>query len=167
MEDDLYTASALYHDGLMTDRRHYAADAEFIRNLVVSLNPGAKTLLDVACGTGRHLEYLLRWFDVEGGDLSDSMLRVARDRLPDVTLHNLDMRAFDPGKTFDAVVCMFSAIAYAASESDLRLALESFARHLRPGASSSSNPGYSPTTSKPVASPPNPLNSPPAIKSAA
>ncbi len=133
MEDDLYTASALYYDGLMTDRRHYAADAEFVRNLVVSMKPGAKSLLDIACGTGRHLEYLLRWFDVEGGDVSDLMLRVARDRLPEVTLHNLDMRAFDLGKTFDAVICMFSAIAYAASKSDLRLALKSFARHLRPG----------------------------------
>jgi SAM-dependent methyltransferase len=133
MEDDLYTASALYYDGLMTDRRHYAADAEFIRDLVSSLKPGAKSLLDIACGTGRHLEYLLRWFDVEGGDLSDSMLRVARARLPEVTLHNLDMRAFNLGKTFDVVICMFSAIAYAASKSELRVALKSFARHLRPG----------------------------------
>ena len=133
MEDGPYTASALYYDGLMIDRRRYAADADLIRSLVVSLNPRTRTLLDIACGTGRHLEYLLRWFEVEGGDLSDGMLRVARDRLPDVPLHKLDTRAFDLGKTFDAVICMFSAIAYAVSESDLHRTLKSFARHLDPG----------------------------------
>ena len=133
MEDDLYTASALYYDGLMVDRRHYAADTDLIPDLVLTLNPGARTLLDVACGTGRHLEYLLRWFAVEGVDLSDAMLRIARDRLPEVPLHRLDMRAFDLGKTFDAVICMFSAIAYATAESDLHLALKAFASHLNPG----------------------------------
>lgn len=133
MQDDPYMESALYYDGLMVDRRGYAADAELIRRTALSLKPGARTLLDVACGTGRHLEYLLRWFEVEGGDLSEPMLRIARDRLPEVPLHRLDMRDFDLGKKFDTVICMFSAIAYASAETDLRRALKSFARHLDPG----------------------------------
>ena len=55
-------------------------------------NPSARTLLDVACGTGHHLSYLRDRYSVEGVDISDEMLQVARARLPDVPLHHADMR---------------------------------------------------------------------------
>ena len=133
MEDGPYRDSALYYDGLMVERRDYAADADLVRRAVLARKPDAGSLLDVACGTGRHLEFLLRWFEVEGLDLSEPMLRIARDRLPEVQLHRADMRAFDLGRKFDAVICLFSAIAYATSESELRRTLAAFARHLRTG----------------------------------
>jgi SAM-dependent methyltransferase len=40
---------------------------------------------------------------------------------------------FDLGRQFDAVVCLFSAIAYAMTTPRLRQALRSMARHTRPG----------------------------------
>lgn len=39
--------------------------------------PEARTLLDVACGTGRHLEHLSRAFACMGLDLDPAMLRLA------------------------------------------------------------------------------------------
>jgi len=133
MGDDSYTDSALYYDGLAAELRDYAADADLIRRTVLAHNPDAGTLLDAACGTGTHLEFLLRRFAVEGLDLSKHMLRVARDRLPEVRLHQADMRGFDLGRKFDAVICVFSAIAYATTESELRQTLKNFARHLNAG----------------------------------
>jgi ubiquinone/menaquinone biosynthesis C-methylase UbiE len=47
----------------------------------------AGSLLDVACGTGKHLEQLMRWYQVEGLDLDDGLLAIARERLPGVPLH--------------------------------------------------------------------------------
>jgi SAM-dependent methyltransferase len=35
---------------------------------------GARSLLDPACGTGRHVEYLTRWHEVEGPDADPAML---------------------------------------------------------------------------------------------
>jgi SAM-dependent methyltransferase len=95
--------------------------------------PGAASLLDVACGTGRHLEHLRRWYEVEGVDLSPAMLALARARLPDVPLHVGDMRDFALDRGFDAVTCLFSAIAEVVTVDGLRRGVARMAAHLRPG----------------------------------
>ncbi|MFC0112341.1 class I SAM-dependent DNA methyltransferase [Kibdelosporangium aridum] len=97
-------------------------------------NGRASSLLDVACGTGSHLEHLAGMFDrVEGLDLSEQMLEKARKRLPSVPVHCGDMRDFTLGTTFDAVICMFSSVGYLADCDELDSAMASFARHLNPG----------------------------------
>lgn len=89
--------------------------------------------LDVACGTGRHLEFLQDHYRVTGVDLSRPMLRVARRRLPRVRLHRGDMRTFRLGTTFDVVSCLFSAIGHLQNEREVQAAFTNFARHLKPG----------------------------------
>jgi SAM-dependent methyltransferase len=91
-----------------------------------------RTLLDVACGTGVHLSHLRQWYDVEGIELSPWMLTAARDRLPDVPLHQYDMRHFDLSRRFDAVTCLFSAIGYMRTVGELRRAMATMARHALP-----------------------------------
>lgn len=113
--------------------KDYAGEAEQVHRLVQERAPGASTLLDVACGTGRHLEHLRRWYEVEGLDLDPAMLERARARLDDVPLHRGDMRDFDLGHAFDAVTCLFSAIAQVRTTEGLRQATGTLARHLRPG----------------------------------
>jgi SAM-dependent methyltransferase len=100
--------------------------------LIQERSSGARTLLDVACGTGAHLEHLAG-YEAEGLDLDPEMLAVARERLPKVAFHEGDMVDFDLGKRFDAVVCMFSSIGYVRSEERLRSAIAAMAHHLEPG----------------------------------
>jgi SAM-dependent methyltransferase len=113
--------------------KDYAGEAEQIHEIVQRLAPGAASLLDVACGTGRHLEHLRRWYEVEGLDLDPAMLEHARSRVPEVTLHEGDMRDFALGREFDAVTCLFSAIALVRTLDGLRQAVATMASHLRPG----------------------------------
>jgi SAM-dependent methyltransferase len=113
--------------------KDYAGEAEQIHEIVQRHVPGAASLLDVACGTGRHLEHLRRWYEVEGLDLDPAMLQQARSRVPEVTLHEGDMRDFALGREFDAVTCLFSAIALVRTLDGLRQALATMASHLRPG----------------------------------
>lgn len=116
----------LYEKGLGKD---YAAEAAMVAELV----PGATTLLDVACGTGLHLQHLSKRFDCTGVDLDEGMLAVARARCPGMPLHAADMANFDLGQKFDAVVCLFSSIGYVRTEERLRSAVAAMARHLAPG----------------------------------
>ncbi len=95
-------------------------------------SPG-NALLDVACGTGEHLRYLRRFYTVEGLDSSATMLAVARRKLPDVLFHEGDMRDFDLGRRFDAIVCLFGSIGYVADEEGLHRAIACMAAHLHPG----------------------------------
>jgi ubiquinone/menaquinone biosynthesis C-methylase UbiE len=114
--------------------KDYAADASRLTDLIRERNPTARTLLDVACGTGKHLESLRNEFEIEGLDLDEGLLAVARERLgAAVPLHQGDMRDFDLGRRFDAVTCLFSAIGHVADTEELDAAIGTMARHLGPG----------------------------------
>jgi SAM-dependent methyltransferase len=128
----MYTESAELYD-LFYDWKDYAGEAARVRDIVAERRPGARTLLDVACGTGRHLEALQSSFAVEGVDIDGRLLAVARERLPGVPLHEGDMRDFDLGRTYDVVTCLFSSIGYVESLEGLQAAIGCMARHLAPG----------------------------------
>lgn len=113
--------------------KDYAAEAAALTRLVRERHRQARTLLDVACGTGRHLEHLRGEFDCEGVDLDEGLLEAARSRLPGVPLRQADMRDFDLGRRFDVVTCLFSAIGFVGGPDGLDLAATALARHLAPG----------------------------------
>ncbi|MGI8830906.1 MAG: class I SAM-dependent DNA methyltransferase [Candidatus Limnocylindria bacterium] len=144
----MYDKSAELYD-LFYDWKDYRAESEKVRALVRDRNPHAQTLLDVACGTGSHLIHLREWFEVEGTDLSASMLNVAAERLPGVMLHEADMRDFDLGRTFDVVTCLFSSIGYVQTTDGLSRALHAMTRHLAPAGVLIIEPWLSPTTFDP------------------
>jgi SAM-dependent methyltransferase len=128
----VFSRSARIYDAIYASIRDYPREAAELDRLIQERRPGARTLLDVACGTGAHLEHLSA-YEAEGLDLEREMLAVARERLPAVTFHEADMASFDLGKRFDAVVCMFSSIGYVRTEEQLRSAIASMGRHLEPG----------------------------------
>ena len=53
----MYLHSAALYD-LMHQSLDYESAANRVRQLIADRYPGARSLLDVACGTGRHLELL-------------------------------------------------------------------------------------------------------------
>jgi SAM-dependent methyltransferase len=129
----MFRRSADLYD-LVYSFKDYAAEADRLDELIRTRRPGARSLLDVACGTGRHLELLReRYPDAAGLDLDPGLLAVARERLPGVPLHEADMRSFDLGRRFDAVTCLFSAIGYAHGEEELQATIAAMAAHLEPG----------------------------------
>jgi SAM-dependent methyltransferase len=129
----VFSRSAELYDAIYASVRDYPREAAELDALIQAKRPGARTLLDVACGTGAHLEHLAGRYEIEGLDADAEMLAVARRRLPGVELHEADMADFELGKRFDAVVCMFSSIGYVKTEERLRSAAAALARHLEPG----------------------------------
>lgn len=128
----VFTRSARLYDAVYASIRDYPREAAELDRLIQERRPGARTLLDVACGTGAHLEHLTG-YEPEGLDLDPEMLAIARQRLPNAVFHEGDMADFDLGKRYDAVVCMFSSVGYVRIEDRLRSAIAALARHLEPG----------------------------------
>jgi dTDP-3-amino-3,6-dideoxy-alpha-D-glucopyranose N,N-dimethyltransferase/dTDP-3-amino-3,4,6-trideoxy-alpha-D-glucopyranose N,N-dimethyltransferase/N-methyltransferase len=114
---------------LTYDHKDYAAESAWVTATVRARNPEARTLLDVACGPGLHLEHLTREFTCTGLELHDQFVAAAAERTG-VPVHQGDMDAFELGERFDVVVNLFSAIGYSR---DLDAAVASMARHLAPG----------------------------------
>jgi len=131
----VYGQSARIYDLLYVGSgiKDYPAESAELDRIIREANPTARTLLDVACGTGAHLVELRRWYSVQGVDLSPAMLAVARGRLPGVPLAEADMRTLDLGQSFDVVTCLFSSIGYITDPSEMRSAIAHIAAHVAPG----------------------------------
>jgi SAM-dependent methyltransferase len=131
----------------------YAGGAKRVHEIIQSLKPGAASLLDVGCGPGRHLQHLRDYYRVEGLDISQVMLNQAQLKVANVPLHVADMRDFDLGHTFDAVICLSSAIASMTNLHDLHRAISVMARHLNSGGVLIVEPWDDPETAPPSSEP--------------
>lgn len=124
-------------DALLYDKiyksKNYSSESEVIHRHIQAAAPGAHTLLDVACGTGRHLEFLQRHYLAEGLDLDQDLLVGAKERCSGLEFYQADMRKFNLGKGFDAITCLFSAIGYLPSVGELEQTLRTLTSHLNPG----------------------------------
>lgn len=130
--------------------KNYEAEAAIAIKNILHHNPTARSLVDVACGTGLHLAHFAEAFpDVSGVDLTPEMMAIARSRLPEVPIVEGDMRDLRLGRRYDAVTCMFGSIGYLVTTGELDSALASFARHLRPGGVVVVEPWWSPDTFTP------------------
>ncbi|GAA5062171.1 SAM-dependent methyltransferase [Thermocatellispora tengchongensis] len=139
--------AAIYDQQHRARGKDYEGEARYVAEQILARFPGARSLLDVACGTGGHYEPFRAYFGtIEGVDLSEPMLRIARAAHPGAVFHRGDMRDFDLGRTFDAVTCLFASIAYVASQAELRRALERFAAHVVPGGVVAVEPWWFPET---------------------
>ncbi|MCC5807813.1 MAG: class I SAM-dependent methyltransferase [Opitutales bacterium] len=93
-----------------------------------------RSILDIACGTGRDIRRLRRdCTDCTGVDLLPALIDYARSQAPEVSFHFGDMRTFRLDRTFDVVLCFGSAILYALSNEDLNQTFATFAAHSHPG----------------------------------
>src|SRR3954470_19646065 len=127
----MFSKSAKFYDALYQSKDYAAASAR-VHALIQQHNPDAKSLLDVGCGTGKHLELLSKFYRCEGLDLNSDMLGIAAKRCPDIPLHHANMIDFELGRRFDSIICLFSSIAYVRTKDKLEQTLATFARHLEP-----------------------------------
>lgn len=128
----MFTRSAGLYDSLYAFK-DYGAAVDLLRDVILERVPKARTLLDVGCGTGRHLELFREDFEVQGADLDPAMVELARRRLPGVQVHVSDMAELELPDRFDVVTCLFSSIAYVRTVDRMTSAVAAMARHLRPG----------------------------------
>ena len=115
-----------YYNLLYRDK-DYAGEAEHVHCLIQRHFPGAKTVLDLGCGTGRH-DLLLagKGYSITGVDMSEEMLDIANSQLSSLNVqrgslssHSSslnflqgDIRTVRFDKTFDVVVSLFHVVSY-------------------------------------------------------
>jgi SAM-dependent methyltransferase len=93
-----------------------------------------RTLLDLACGTGKSfLPFVTRGFHVVGCDSSGAMLAEAACKAPEVRLVLADLRELPLLGRFDLVTCFDDSLNYLAAEADLGAAFTSIAANLATG----------------------------------
>lgn len=113
--------------------KDYAAEVDFVLELASRFGNSPKDVLDMGCGTGRHLaEFVKRGLKSHGFDLSERMLEHAKRRLSgsDVNLWQGNLTDFENKRQYDLVTAMFAVMGYLV-ENDLLLAgLRTARKHL-------------------------------------
>jgi SAM-dependent methyltransferase len=137
---------AIYHF------KNYARECEILRAVIAVAAPGARTILDVACGTGQHDRFLKDHFTVDGIDLNESYLQAARAKNSAGRYTRADMTDFDLATTYDAVTCLFSAIGYVRTVDMMQRAVACMARHVKPSGVLIVEPWLTPQDWKPGSS---------------
>jgi len=108
----IYTGFASFYDRIMGDR---SEEVERIRSYISRHLPGARSLLELGCGTGALLAGLDGNLDLTGIDQSPQMLAVAARTVPGARLVHGDMTAFTLPARFDVVICMFDTLNHVPS----------------------------------------------------
>ena len=129
-----------YYDLLYRDK-NYKAEADYVLSLVDEYNPGAKSLVDLGCGTGKHaVEFSRRGYSVTGIELSASMLRIAEENkkitcagIEELKFLPGDISEFKSGEKYDAALALFHVMGYLTSNSVLISGIKNIGRHLNNG----------------------------------
>jgi len=132
----LYSQLVNYYDRIYW-WKDYRQEVDFIVSVVRRHHVLGHRVLEVACGTGNHTKILAqRGFEVTGVDISEDMLRIARSKLGGrAKLLRGDMRDLEAavGGKFDAAICLFSAISYNRTLSDLTRTIQGLYDRLSDG----------------------------------
>lgn len=129
---------------LLYKNKDYQGESDFVISLIDKYAPDTKTVLDLGCGTGRHDYILSEKYDVTGVDISKTMLAMAEDFRTQCSLTDsfsgtlpqfieADVRYFESADRFDAVISLFHVMSYQITNTDLKQALATAQKHLKPG----------------------------------
>ena len=136
---DVYAA---FYDLLYKDK-DYKAESDYIDQLISKFLGKEKSntaLLDLACGTGKHLfELSLKGYSsLSGSDISKSMIDIAcesaKTNEKQITFYNHSFQEADKiNQNFDVILSMFSAMNYLTSFTDQSKTLSNIHNLLKTG----------------------------------
>ncbi len=129
-----FNEMAFYYDAMYVDSTGYENECEQVCALVEKYGKtDSNALLDIACGTGEQARFLSRHFQVVGLDLSEGMLEIARQKVPNAEFFAADMCDFDLRRQFDVAINLYGSIGFAENFERMKAAMEKAHSHLKPG----------------------------------
>lgn len=130
---NVFNEYSKYYDLLYKDK-DYAQEAEYVHRLIAKYMPNASSIIDFGCGTGSHADLLSRkGFELDGVDISRTMLTEAEKKHPSLRVHHGDIRQIRLSKKVDVVASLFHVISYQQTNEDVLNAFKTAKEHLVDG----------------------------------
>jgi len=129
---------ARYYDLIYKDK-NYVKECDFVERIFKRYSHSKPvTVLEMACGTGRHSEVLSKkGYKITAFDASQDMIEIARKRKKKkkitVNFSIQKMQNFRFKQKFDAALAMFTAMGYLSTIKDLKKTLTNLRKHLNEG----------------------------------
>ncbi|NHJ46384.1 MAG: class I SAM-dependent methyltransferase [Asgard group archaeon] len=132
-DQEMYRNLAKYYDKIYHDK-DYKKEVDDIKKIVSKYKKSkGNKLLDIGCGTGGHLQHLVKDFKCTGLDLNKDILKIALEKVPQISTVQSDMSDMELGEKFDVITCLFSSIGYILTKDKLKKTINNFSNHLQPG----------------------------------
>ena len=136
--DEFYDALGDGYDRMINWDARLGREGAFFRKLFDER--GVTSVLDAACGTGRHAIEFARWgLTAAGCDISPEMLHLARRNASEAGAQinffeaGLTDVAEKTGKHFDAIICIGNSLPHLQTQRELDRSMRSIKRALEPG----------------------------------
>lgn len=127
----LYSELAEYYYDIEKPGRNFSSEIAFIHEIFQKYH--IKTILDVGCGTGEHVNALQSLgYQIEGMDSSEKMIQIAQKRFSKCSFRHDSIQNFNKTSPYDALVCIFGTFNYLLSEEELQSAVSTFSKMLKP-----------------------------------
>ncbi len=128
-----YKKFGYYYDEVMA-KLNYDLWLEFIEPFLQKEN----SILDLACGTATLCTMLkLKGYDVEGLDLSKTILEIASEKMKinhlNFPLYCMNMTNFRLNKKYNMITCFFDSVNFLPTLKDIKNLFESASLHLKEG----------------------------------
>lgn len=123
----VYNDIAKFYDGVLGK---FNEPHGYIRKKINKFHTGAKTLLELGCGTGNNILILKKYFEVSGMDISEQMLKIALKKNPTTKFYLQDMKTFSIDKKFDVILCLYDTINHLTLFSDWKKLFNNVCLHL-------------------------------------
>ncbi|NLQ17884.1 class I SAM-dependent methyltransferase [Marinomonas sp. M1K-6] len=132
-DNALYTDLSGYYDLLCADIS-YQAQSHGVHRLNQIFGNGGKQLLDLACGTGPHIQHFYgQGYECTGLDINQPMLDLAQQRCPEAHFQLGNMCAFEAPQTYDLITCFLYSIHYSGDRQSLQSCIQSVHKALKTG----------------------------------
>jgi len=128
------TQYSKYYNLLYKDK-NYLEEYEYICEILKRHGTGGKNILDIGCGTGKHLHFFKQnGSSVSGVDLSENMIGEAKKYLQqEVDLICAKASEFRFNKKFDTIMSLFHVMSYQTENNELEKVFQNISNHLTEG----------------------------------
>jgi ubiquinone/menaquinone biosynthesis C-methylase UbiE len=129
---ELYHSLSAVYEAMYQSFINY--EEEFLVYSSILIGCQSKSVIEIGCGTGNLANsFLKKGFSYTGLDVSEDMLNIAREKFPNVTFLQGDMRQFTLDFKKDSCIITGRTISYLLSNEDVLKTFHSINRNLEMG----------------------------------
>ena len=108
----MFKDSAKYYD-VLKSYKNYQEESRQIKQIINEYHVNANSILHLACGSAEHDRYLKNIYNVDGLDLNQDFVQLAKKKNPNGSYFVGDMTDFSLNQKYDVIICVYGSVGYA------------------------------------------------------